>query len=39
MKILTFNLLFFLSIGDHIYEQIKVLGSSCDWSRKGFYDG
>ena len=22
--------------GDHIYEQIKVLGSSCDWSRKVF---
>ena len=27
--------LFFLSrsIGNHIYEQIKLLGSSCDWSR------
>ncbi|CAF1179244.1 unnamed protein product [Rotaria sordida] len=22
--------------GDHIYEQIKALGSSCDWSRKVF---
>ncbi|CAF1290044.1 unnamed protein product, partial [Didymodactylos carnosus] len=22
--------------GDHIYEQIKVLGASCDWNRKVF---
>ncbi|CAF0867047.1 unnamed protein product [Rotaria sordida] len=22
--------------GNHIYEQIKALGSSCDWSRKVF---
>ena len=26
----------FSSLGDHIYEQIKALGSSCDWSRKVF---
>ena len=25
-----------LFTGDHIYEQIKALGSSCDWSRKVF---
>jgi valyl-tRNA synthetase len=34
--LIIIHVLFSLQIGDHIYEQIKALGSSCDWSRKVF---
>jgi len=36
IKFYLFEKILFCKIGDHIYEQIKALGSSCDWSRKVF---